>query len=156
MWPVERERPVFEGRPLQFPAWERWSCTKTDTESRSAAPPSTPSMTRAEMRREKEASVTEVRIESAQARRTASRKSILFFCCSAHAANCFPISRSSIDLDWRTVVVVLTLQKGLSIAQEIPSSFHRATKSWHFPRFSLWAGMLDHSQRVLIHFVIPV
>ena len=32
--PVERKRPVFEGRPVQFPAWEWWSCTKTDTESR--------------------------------------------------------------------------------------------------------------------------
>ena len=31
----KEKRPVFEGRPVQFPAWERWSCTKTDTESRS-------------------------------------------------------------------------------------------------------------------------
>ena len=31
-------------------------------------------------------------------------------------ANCFPISRSSIDLDRRTMIVVLTLQKGLSIS----------------------------------------
>ena len=35
MLPVERKRPVFEGRPVQFSAWEWWSCTKTDTESRS-------------------------------------------------------------------------------------------------------------------------
>ena len=32
---VERKRPGFEGTPVQFPAWEWWSCTKTDTESRS-------------------------------------------------------------------------------------------------------------------------
>ena len=30
-----KKKPVFEGRPMQFPAWENWSCTKTDTESRS-------------------------------------------------------------------------------------------------------------------------
>ena len=29
------KRPVFEGRPVQFPAWEWWAGTKTDTESRS-------------------------------------------------------------------------------------------------------------------------
>ena len=32
---VERKRPVFARRPMQLPAWEWWSCTKTDTESRS-------------------------------------------------------------------------------------------------------------------------
>ena len=35
MLPVEIKRPVFEGRPVEFPAWEYRSCTKTDTESRS-------------------------------------------------------------------------------------------------------------------------
>ena len=44
-------------------------------------------------------------------------------------ANCLPISRSSIDLDWRTAIVVLTMQKGLSISQGIPSSLYRTTKS---------------------------
>ena len=33
--PVERKWALFEGRPVQFRAWEWWSCTKTDTESRS-------------------------------------------------------------------------------------------------------------------------
>ena len=50
--------------------------------------------------------------------------------------NCFPISRSSIDLDWRTLIVELVQQRGLLIAQGIPSSSNRATKSWHFPRVS--------------------
>ena len=34
--PVERWRPMFERRPVQFPAWEWRSCTKTDTECRHA------------------------------------------------------------------------------------------------------------------------
>ena len=53
--------------------------------------------------------------------------------CSANTshrgANCFPIFRYSIDLDWRTEITGLALQKGLSISQGIPSSRNRATKS---------------------------
>ena len=31
----KEKKPMFQGRPVQFPAWEWWSCTKTDTDSRS-------------------------------------------------------------------------------------------------------------------------
>ena len=58
MLPVERKRPVFEGRPVQFRAWEWWSCTKTDTESRSTLW----AINELEVRREKEASDAEVRL----------------------------------------------------------------------------------------------
>ena len=34
MFPVERKRPVFERRPMQFPARRSWAC-KTDTQNRS-------------------------------------------------------------------------------------------------------------------------
>ena len=29
--PVERKRPMFEGKPVQFPAWEKQSCAETRT-----------------------------------------------------------------------------------------------------------------------------
>ena len=41
---VERKRPMFEGRPEQFPPRSRRSCAKTQNPK--AAPPSEPSMTR--------------------------------------------------------------------------------------------------------------
>ena len=56
--PVERQRPMFEERPVQFPTWEKWSCTKTDTESRSTL--LSHQWYEVEARREKEASEARV------------------------------------------------------------------------------------------------
>ena len=43
----------------------------------------------------------------------------------------FKISWSSSDLHWRTAMLGLLCQNGQSISKGIPSSLHRATKSWH-------------------------
>ena len=58
--PVERKRPVFEGRPVQFQAWEWWSCTK----NQNTMPPRFLSQPchEVEARREKEAPEAEVRL----------------------------------------------------------------------------------------------
>ena len=105
-----------------------------------------------------------------------SGKRILSWSAIAHhrRAHCFSISRSSSDLDWRTVIVVLAQQKGRSISkgynhlyieqqsldiwlvfqiQAWPTQNLLCNEFWQVClRLACWSP----SQRLLINFVTPL
>ena len=88
--------------------------------------------------------------------------------------NCFPVSRTSTDLEWRTKIVFLEVHKTVSISSGMPSSLYRATNSCHSALVSktiladtepalqkilvglLCGAMPEFSKTLLNHSVTPV
>ena len=98
-----------------------------------------------------------------------SKKKILSFSVKTFhgGANCFPNCRTSNDLDWRTVILVLPWQSGtinfvgdtiilVSVHQVLTFSFRLEYESGGVGHVWVCLRLLDFSRKLLIQFVTPV